>query len=1081
MKNLYFLLCVIFLSTACLHARTDTVYRDNGIYSGVNTLTSGWEESIILQPGAPCRIVGISVYYVGAGTDTIRITGDASEGTIPPTVWAYAYNTLAKRVVSVSQNGWTYIDLSQDSLLIGGFDRVVVQHLVRAGAPQFGQDAGQSPPSSYYYDPITPNPNFFQLPGIYYVSRGDYMVRLHVEYLYPLPTKGSEPMPPPSLLDVTRHTGLLNADGTVIRSDMASIVDINSDGFEDVVIGSQIFRNDAGLGFTRVQSGIAAGATAWADIDNDGDQDCFAMNGFANDKIYRQNADGSFTDLGNAGILNNAPAVTPLWLDYNSDGAVDLFIANGRTTQNGQEVYFQDRLFRNKKDGTFEDVTVQSKIAEGEPSPYFDTWGASVCDYNNDGRPDIFVATYRLAPDRLYKNNGDGTFSNVSVATGVQGMPTSVPGYFGHGMGSDWADFDNDGDVDLAVGNLGHPDSRAQYSNPSLLFKSSGAPAYTFTPMTRSQGGVTFKEMNAGMCFFDFDHDGDQDLWHGQISYQAFGSDSTRYSHLFRNDNGTMVDVTWEMGLRIHGAWTAVRFDFDRDGDMDLLCASGTENVKLFRNDASRGNSITIILKDVQAPLTSNGFGARVVVHAGGKAYTRWLPGSVSGGRASQMTNDLHFGIGNALRADSVRVYFPNGKVLYYGAMEHNTIHVINQEGGTGPRFARVATRLQLPSHNASNQATSTTLRWYATAPILGNGQRYKVDVSFDSTFSSSLPSFPVDSIIGTQYVLNDLPVGSTVFWRVRAIEVEGLPFSTVWQFTVGSPMPKIPVLIAPAQGASGVRTKKAVFQWTRSTFLSYEKPLVTYEMQVARDSMFANITTEFTDLVDTTVTDIALKPLTSYVWRIRARTAGTVGAWSNTGTFRTYDLPGVVALALPADSATGQSIRPRFEWHHVEWEDGGFSLEYDTVASFATTTPRRRTDTVFTPFGALKPGRRYFWHIAAKNDEGQGPWSAVWTFVVDATSGIYNTTISTPFVVAVQCNQQTALCEMVLELSARHSVHVSVFDVAAHCVAEPVNAAFEAGTHRIVWSAMQLSSGLYFVTITVDGTTQSYPVVIRH
>lgn len=1077
MKNLYCLLCAVFLSAAGMYARTDTVYRDNGIYSVVNTITSGWEESIILQPGAPCRIVGISVYYVGIGTDTIRITGDASEGTIPPTVWAYAYNTLAKRVVNVTQTGWTYIDLSQDSLLIGGFDRVVVQHLVRAGAPQFGQDAGQSPPSSYYYDPLTPNPNFLQIPGIYYLSRGDYMVRLHVEYLYPLPTKGSEPMPPPSLLDVTRRNELLNTDGTAIRSDMVSIVDVNSDGYEDVVIGGQIFMNGEGLGFTRWGTNISAGATVWADVDNDGDPDCFAMNGFGNDKLYRQNADGTFTDLGNAGIVNDAPAVAPLWLDYNSDGAVDLFIANGRTEQNGQEVYFQDRLFRNKKDGTFEDVTIQSKIADGEPSPYFDTWGASVCDYNNDGRTDIFVATYRLAPDRLYKNNGDGTFTDVSGTTGVQGMPTSVPGYFGHGMGSDWADIDNDGDVDLAVGNLGHPDSRAQYSNPSLLFKNSGAPSFQFMPMIRANGGVTFKEMNAGMCFFDYDHDGDQDLWHGQISYQAFGSDSTRYSHIYRND-GSMTDVTWELGMRIHGAWTGVRFDFDNDGDMDLLCASGTENIKLFRNDASRGSAIIVRLRhSISSTVQQEPYGARVVLTANGKRYHRWLPGTVAGGRATQMTNRLHFGIGTASQADSIVVYWADGMVTRVGPTQRNGMLVIDRNASVGNSSIGLVPRLKSPSNFAIKSPTSTTLRWYSTQTTIGTASAYTVEASYDSTFTTSLVFGNAGGVADTSYTLSGLQNGKTVFWRVSAKDAF---FSSVWNFTVGSPMPKTPTLIAPTQDAMGVRTKKAVFQWTRSTFSSFEQPPVTYDVQIASDTTFTDIVKDVTNRIDTTLTDIVLEPLTEYAWRVRARSVESVGAWSGVGRFTTYGLPGAVALNLPADSATGQLLRPRFEWRHIEWEDGGFVLEYDTVPSFATTTPRQRTDTVSTPIGALKPGRRYFWHIAAKNDEGQGPWSAVWTFVVDATSDIRNTPIGIPSVVDVRYNRQTELCEMVLELSAGHIVHVSVFDVASHSVAEPVNAAFEAGTHRIAWSALPLPSGLYFVTVSVGGTTQSFPVVVH-
>ncbi|MDZ4745596.1 MAG: FG-GAP-like repeat-containing protein [bacterium] len=1065
------LIALVFLcSLADAHARVDTISRDNGVYSGVNTLTTGWEESIILQPGAPCRIVGISVYYVGTGTDTIRITGDASEGTIPPTVWAYAYNTLAKRVVNVSQTGWLYIDLSQDSLMIGGFDRVVVQHLVRVGAPQFGQDAGQSPPSSYYYDPTTPNPNFFQIPGIYYLSRGDYMVRLHVEYNYPAPGKGSFPMPAPSFVDVTAAVGLL-AGSTPIKADMASIVDVNSDGFEDVVINGTIYLNQNGESFRRVSSGISPNApSVWADVNGDGRPDCFSMQGFNNDRLFIQTLDGQF--IPGSGIANNAPGVTPLWLDYDADGKLDLFIANGRTEQNGQEVYFPDRLFRNLGEAGFEDVTVQSNIANAEPSPFLDTWGASVCDYNNDGRPDIFVATYRLAPDRLYRNNGDGTFTDVSVSTGTQGMPTSVPGYFGHGMGSDWADIDNDGDVDLAVGNLGHPDSRAQYSNPSLLFKNSGPPAFQFTPITRANGGVTFKEMNAGMCFFDYDHDGDQDLWHGQISYQAFGSDSTRYSHMYRND-GAMTDVTWELGMRIHGAWTGVRFDFDRDGDMDILCSSGTENVKLFRNDASRGNSIVVKLRRaIQEP-----YGTRVVLSAQGKRYHRWLSGTVSGGRASQMTSLLHFGIGTTAQADSIVVYWPDGTITRVGPTLRNSMLTIAHDPLATIKRTSLAPRLKTPSNYASNIPTVTTLHWYSTQPDSGVATSYHVEASYDSTFATALITNPLGGIIDTTITLNGLLDGQTVYWRVRAND-SGSRFSSVWNFTVGSPMPKTPTLIAPSQGEYGVRTKKAVFQWTRSAFSSYEQPSVTYDVQIASDTTFTDIVKEVTNRIGATLTGIVLQPLTEYAWRVRSRSSESIGAWSSVGHFATYGLPGAVALRLPADSATGQLIRPRFEWHDLAWEDGGYVFEYDSVATFATTTPRLRTDTVATPIGALKAGRRYFWHVAAKNDEGQGPWSATWSFVVDASSAVAFNTHNDASVI-VQYNDHTSTCEIELDLATEADINVSVFDLTARCLADLANTTLSPGKHRFLWSSGQVPSGPYFISVSIGGVQSIYPIVV--
>jgi len=315
-------LCLfLLLATLPLYARVDTVRADDGAYKQVHTARTAWEESVILAPGGPCVLKSIQMYYAGGiGTDTVYVTGDAAEGSIPPTQYSWPYNTLIGPIaVDVKAAGWKDVDVSASDLHLGGFDRIVIQHRTYSGKPLFGQDASRSG-NSFYFDPTTPNTNFYNIPGIFYVSAGDYMVRVIVEYSYPAPGKGSAPPPPPFLTDVTIDAGIVNATGNVLRSDLA-----------------------------------------WADVDNDGDQDAFAVNGWGNDKLWRNDGGGSFTDItAQSKILNNAPTVTPLWFDMDHDGDVDLFIANGRKEENGQETYYQDRLFRNNGSGVFEDITAAS-------------------------------------------------------------------------------------------------------------------------------------------------------------------------------------------------------------------------------------------------------------------------------------------------------------------------------------------------------------------------------------------------------------------------------------------------------------------------------------------------------------------------------------------------------------------------------------------------------------------------------------------------------------------------------------------------------------------------------------------------
>ena len=551
-----FLACFHFLSSASYSNEVvDTIFVDNGTPAGSNTIRVAWEESVILDPGRPCTLLRARIYYASAGSDTVRITGDAAEGTIPPTQYCFSYNTLARIVVNISAPGWHEIDLTPYNIRLGGYDRVVVQHVLNTGVSAWAQDAGQTAITSFLYDPLTPNPDFFNIPGLFYRASGDYLVRLVISY--------DDTPRPPTWTDVTTSMRLVDGFDVRLRSDVATVADINGDHWDDVIIGRTAFINMQGQRFERRDLGIEGSGTVWGDLDGDGDLDCFALvaNGSAGiyDGIYENDGNGYLTDRSEgSGLDNDAPTVTPLLFDFDHDGDLDIFIANGRQTVNNNEVYFQDRLYRNDGDFVFTNVTDQSGIADGEPSPYYDTWGASLVDVNQDGWTDIFVATYRLAPDRLYINNGNGTFTESSQSTGCIGVPTAATGYYGHGMGSDWGDMDNDGDIDLFVGNLGHPDQRGQFSNPSLVFRNIGtstSPSFQNWYNLDDQGvlefsGVTFKEMNAGMCLGDFDQDGTLDLYHPQLSYDMYGQGANRPAHFYLQEGGRFVDRTSELGDR---------------------------------------------------------------------------------------------------------------------------------------------------------------------------------------------------------------------------------------------------------------------------------------------------------------------------------------------------------------------------------------------------------------------------------------------------------------------------------------------------------------------------------------------------
>lgn len=665
MKAIATLLLALLASTALTAQTERVVSRDNGSDSSIYTIVNA-EESVMLKPEGPCRVVALEIYFASprAGSDTMWVVGDPAEGAVPPTSWVWHYNTLAPPFVIEYDGtpGWKRYDLRAMNIRSDGHDRIVVQHRIDQGGLSwvFDDDGQTIPYGSFLMNPRVNNSLGF--PGQYYLAGGDFMVRLVVEYDHPSAT-GSQPQPTASWVDVTSAAGLVGPTGAGVPSSRVSVADWNGDGWDDVAAGSTFWQNDGDGTFSIVNLGISASTTVWGDYDNDGDLDCYAAHGgTTNDILYRNDGEGIFTDVtAEAGIANPAPTITPIWLDMENDGDLDLFISNGRTGDYPNEIFYQDMLWMNNGDGTFTDVTPGSGFTSGEPSPYYDAWGAAAGDYNGDGWTDIFVATYRLAPDLLYRNDAGNGFTNVGPATGVRGEPTAEPSYFGHGIGAEFVDFNNDAAMDIMVGNLGHPDWRGRVSNPSLLYRNDGAPSFDFTEVGHDLG-VKFFEMNAGVVWGDFNLDGAQDLFHCQYSYQAEGDDGepARLSRLYISEGAEggwkLRDRTWQTGLRVHGAWTAARLDYDRDGDLDLVVATPHEKLTLFGNELGKnGRSLVFRLYgDPSLGMPVDGYGSRITVYDNGETYVRELAGGGTGATGSQNTNALHFGVGEVETVDSV-------------------------------------------------------------------------------------------------------------------------------------------------------------------------------------------------------------------------------------------------------------------------------------------------------------------------------------------------------------------------------------------------------------------------------------------
>lgn len=467
--------------------------------------------------------------------------------------------------------------------------------------------------------------------------------------------------------DITDSVGLKER-----KESRVAWADYDNDGYDDLLInGNRLFKNIQGKFFQDVTSQAGIGKTksfggVWADYDNDGYLDFYAISGESlGDKLWHNEKNGTFTDVTKSAgnITDNYPTEGAGWGDYNNDGFVDLYLANYENWT--KHTYLPDILYKNNGDGTFKDVTKEAKIIPpfGEDRAGRGVnWG----DYNNDGWLDIFVSNYRLQENFLWHNNGDGTFTNPAPFLGVTGK--EVNGWYGHTIGSDWGDYDNDGDLDLITANLAHP-RYIEFSNRTMLYQNTGAKNNWEFIDIRPKTGIKYEETHSDPAWADVDNDGDLDLYITSV-YEG------RRSFLYENlGNHKFRDITWLAGVRVFNGWGCAFSDFDNDGDLDLVVGSGS-GVKLFRNDGNNNNYL--LVKVIGVKSNRAGIGARIKVVKGKKIQIR----EIQGGKGTTSQNSLitHFGLGKGKNPVSVEIRFPSGIHKRYERIKPNQLITIREE-----------------------------------------------------------------------------------------------------------------------------------------------------------------------------------------------------------------------------------------------------------------------------------------------------------------------------------------------------------------------------------------------------------------
>ena len=435
-------------------------------------------------------------------------------------------------------------------------------------------------------------------------------------------------------ISVVDYDGNGNLDVYIVASDAFDLENRltwnrllkNTNGnFLDVTEQSGLLENQYNIDNSNAEMGVKMGAS-WGDFNNDGFPDLFLTNK-GPDQLFKNKGDGTFeeiTKVAGVGGCDKCYSSSALWWDYDSDGDLDLYVSDWQ---------YPNRMYKNVGNDQFIDVSVESGLNVG-----LQTWTSLPIDINKDGFQDLYLMN-DFADNDLFINNGDGTFIDRTVIYKLNDI--------GHGMGVDVCDIKNDGNFDIYLTNIWQEHVNPFFVNQGSFFKNEW-----------SERGFENAGWGWGVRFFDMDHDMDEDLY--LVNQKHFLDENLDYNRLFIAENEKFKEVSETYAVNSFPDARGLEiFDFNKDGDLDMIFANWGANATLYSNNISdKGNWIQIELEGTIS--NRNAFGAVLRAKIKDTSLHRLNHGA---NYLGQSIKPIHFGLADNEIIDELTIFWPSGRV----------------------------------------------------------------------------------------------------------------------------------------------------------------------------------------------------------------------------------------------------------------------------------------------------------------------------------------------------------------------------------------------------------------------------------